>query len=64
MPITFFRLAIVALEFWFGLIFAIGGRSALLACFTLIISLLAAQVIYHSFWEQEGLMEPPDSSLI
>lgn len=62
-PVAFFHPATVALEIGFGLMVAIGGRIAVPACFALIIFTLAANVIYHPFWEMDGLMARLEISL-
>lgn len=62
-PTAFFYPATIALEIGFGLMVAIGGRIAVPACFALIIFTLAANVIYHPFWEMDGLMARLEISL-
>jgi uncharacterized membrane protein YphA (DoxX/SURF4 family) len=62
-PTAFFHPASIALEIGLGLAVAVGGRIAVPACAALVVFTAAVNVIYHPFWEFDGLMARLETSL-
>lgn len=62
-PIAFFLPASIVLEVGLGLAVAVGGRTAVPACIALVIFTIVVNVIYHPFWEFDGLMARLETSL-
>ena len=62
-PTWFFHPATIAFEIALGLAVAIGGRFAVPACVLLVVFTAAVNVIYHPFWEFDGLMLRLETSL-
>ncbi len=62
-PTAFFHPATIAFEIGLGLAVAIGGRVAVPACAALVIFTAVVNVLYHPFWEFDGLMARLETSL-
>lgn len=62
-PTAFFHPASIALEIGLGLAVAWGGRIAVPACAVLVVFTGVVNVIYHPFWEFDGMMARLETSL-
>ncbi len=62
-PTAFFHPATIALELCLGVAVAVGGRIAIPACIILVIFTMVVNMIYHPFWEFEGLLLRLETSL-
>lgn len=62
-PTAFFHPATIAFEISLGLAVALGGRIAVPACAVLVVFTAVVNVIYHPFWEFDGLMARLETSL-
>ena len=62
-PTAFFHPATIIFEIGLGLAVAAGGRLAIPACAALVIFTAVVNVIYHPFWQFDGLMLRLETSL-
>ncbi len=62
-PTAFFHPASIAFEIGLGLAVAVGGRSAAPACLALVAFTIVVNIIYHPFWQFDGLMARLETSL-
>ena len=62
-PTSFFHPATIVFEVALGLAVAAGGRIAVPACAALVAFTAVVNVIYHPFWEFDGLMLRLETSL-
>lgn len=62
-PTAFFHPASIVLEIGLGLAVAWGGRIAVPACAALVVFTGVVNVLYHPFWQFDGLMARLETSL-
>ncbi len=62
-PTAFFHPASIAFEIGLGLAVAVGGRIAAPACLALVAFTIVVNIIYHPFWQFDGLMARLETSL-